>query len=110
MERDDKAVALKSAAYDPVTKRVTLATRAPLSLRNPMQLRVNAGGMRDTLGRPIDGDRDGQPGGDAVALLNKGRITLASVGRSPNHLLLAQAVDHILGTGGDSLKSSRRKK
>jgi hypothetical protein len=58
-----KAVPLISATYDPSGHTVTLTPRgkAPASL---LQLTIIAVKTHDAEGRPIDGDHDGQPGGN----------------------------------------------
>jgi hypothetical protein len=38
-----------------------------------------AGGLQDSTGRLIDGDHDGQPGGDAVAVLRRRGVTLSAL-------------------------------
>jgi hypothetical protein len=37
-----------------------------------LRLQAFASNLRVSLGRPIDGNRDGQPGGDLVAKVGKG--------------------------------------
>jgi hypothetical protein len=69
--RDDVATRLKSARYDAATRTVTLTPRARLVLTKAQRLTILAAGLTDTLGRPIDGDRDGRPGGDAGATLTR---------------------------------------
>lgn len=41
-----------------------------------MQLRSDASGLPDARGRPLDGDRDGQPGGAVIATLSKQGVSL----------------------------------
>ena len=51
---------------------VTLTPMTPFTLSKPVELRINGlapSGLRDSLGRLIDGDQDGQSGGDAIAVL-----------------------------------------
>ena len=67
--KDDLKVALKSATYNAATDSVSLMTKAALVLTKPLQLRVSGSGVMDTLGRFIDGNDDGQAGGDGVAIL-----------------------------------------
>ncbi|CAN5754594.1 hypothetical protein BH23PLA1_BH23PLA1_19060 [soil metagenome] len=64
-------VPLRSARYDPLANTVTLTTAQPLPLR-PVRFQLvvdgtSPGGLRGVDGLPIDGDGDGQPGGDFVA-------------------------------------------
>ena len=61
---------------------VTLTPKTPFTLAKPVQLLVTgtgATGLEDTDGRLIDGDHDGQPGGNAVAILTKKGITIDAV-------------------------------
>ena len=51
-----------------------LASEAP-------QLRITASGFLDASGRPLDGNGDGQPGGDYLALLAKARGQYMHCGR-----------------------------
>ncbi len=47
----------------------TMTTRLPFVLTQALQLRVKgqpSTGLADSLGRLLDGDRDGTPGGDIV--------------------------------------------
>lgn len=64
-----KPIGLKSATYG--SSRVTLQLNGKLALSPAPQLRITASGILDALGRPLDGNGDGQPGGDYVALLTK---------------------------------------
>jgi hypothetical protein len=68
----------------------------------PVQLRVNGStpsGLKDTIGRLIDGDHNGQPGGNATAALRSGGATIGvRVHRSPGRIpaLECSAVDALL--------------
>jgi hypothetical protein len=69
-----KLIRLRSAVYNGSSDTVTLIPRKPFALRKPVQLQVNGeppSGLNDTFGRLIDGHHDGQPGGIAVAVLQK---------------------------------------
>ena len=51
----------------------------PFRLDKAVQLRINGlapSGLTDRMGRLIDGDHDGQPGGDAIARLRSNGISL----------------------------------
>ena len=50
---------------------MTLQLNGKLALAQPPQLRIMASGILDTMDRPIDGNGDGQPGGDYEVLLTK---------------------------------------
>ena len=67
-----KNIALKSAVFDSTTDEVTLQVSGKLVLSPPPQLRITAAGILDAFDRALDGNGDGQPGGDFVALLTKG--------------------------------------
>ena len=64
-----KPVAISQAKYDSAALTVTLFTRNRLVLSAPLQLTLKAVGLLDSGGRPLDGNRDGQPGGDFEAIL-----------------------------------------
>ena len=76
-KQKSKAVALSQAAYNPVNNTVRLVTRSPLVLNPPLKLTVYAAGLLDTLGRPLDGNHDGQPGGNCVVTISKKGATIA---------------------------------
>lgn len=76
--RDDVRLGLAAATYDPASGSVRLAPGKKVALSAaPVQLRVVAAGLLDAAGRPVDGNRDGLPGGDAVATIRKKRVTLS---------------------------------
>ena len=73
---------------------MTLATRQKLALNQPLELTVNAGGLLDALGRPLDG------GANAVAILSKGGSTVSiAVPLARSSRLAARAVDAVLQEG-----------
>src|SRR5262249_34155854 len=58
--KDDVVTKLKSAAYDSHTRTVTLIPAARKLPQSPaLQLRIKATGVVDAMGRPIDGNHDG---------------------------------------------------
>jgi hypothetical protein len=70
--RDDKVVALRSASYNPTARTVTLLPRKKLSASIQYRLMVNgtsAGGVTDSAGNLLDGDRDGRVSGNYVAIV-----------------------------------------
>jgi hypothetical protein len=75
--RDDKRVALASARYDGSAHTVTLIPKQAFNEMQLQQLTVKSALLRDSLGRLIDGNDDGQPGGDFVATLNGTSVTIA---------------------------------
>jgi cyclophilin family peptidyl-prolyl cis-trans isomerase len=66
---DDGLKRARRVSFDAATGTIRLVPAGPLNLRGRIELRVQ--GLRDRLGRPIDGDRNGQEGGEFVALLTK---------------------------------------
>jgi hypothetical protein len=104
-----KPVAPASATYNASTNTVTLTPRKALVLNPPESLTINSSGLLDALGRELDGNDDGLPGGNFVATLSKRGITTARVGGGPSSRLAATAVDHLMKKGAlRSLPSSRR--
>ncbi|WP_406694092.1 hypothetical protein V5E97_23895 [Singulisphaera sp. Ch08] len=68
--RDDVVTRLTAVTYDPGTRTAILTPRnSTLALKPRPQFRVRSGGLLDSLRRPIDGNRDGSPGGDWVSIL-----------------------------------------
>lgn len=67
--RDDQVVALASARYTPTSGLVTLTPRGRLNLQST--LRLTALNLTDDRGRPLDGDRDGKPGGSFAAQITR---------------------------------------
>ena len=64
-----------SAVYTGSNNQVTLTPRGTLNLTKPEELIVNGSLVTDALGRPIDGNDDGQPGGDFIATISGSRAT-----------------------------------
>jgi hypothetical protein len=58
---------LARSSYNTATNTVTLMPARKLVLGPPVQLRIIASVLTDALGRPLDGNDDGQPGGEFVA-------------------------------------------
>src|SRR5262249_17293450 len=80
--KNAKVITLKSAAFDSSNNMVTLTLKKPFKLSKPVQLQVNGlppSGLQDSAGRLIDGNHDGQPGGNAVAVLGRGGATFSAV-------------------------------
>jgi hypothetical protein len=69
--RDDQPIALSAPRYDARTGLITLTPRRPLTLTGTARLVVQ--GLTDDRRRPLDGDRDGKPGGRfSVLITSKG--------------------------------------
>jgi len=106
--KNAQVIKLKSAAYNAANNMVTLTPKKAFALTKPVQLLVDGVpplGLQDSLGRLIDGDHNGQPGGNAVAVLSKGGVKLNAVvaggewrvaGEDGNTRLYPAAVDALL--------------
>ena len=77
-KRSGKPVALTSAVYDPVQHTVTLTPKGSVA-KETLQLTINATGTVDAQGKPIDGDRNGKPGGDFQASFGGAGIHLSRI-------------------------------
>jgi hypothetical protein len=89
-------ITIKSASYDPTDNQVTLIPKKPFALSKPVEVLVEGeppSGLQDAEGRLIDGNRDGQPGGDATAILSKGSPSLDAISTAGPSLAAANAVD-----------------
>jgi hypothetical protein len=51
-------------------------TRKPPVLNPPLRLTLDAVGLLDSLGRSLDGNHDGHPGGNCVITLSKSGATI----------------------------------
>jgi hypothetical protein len=80
--------------YDPSNNSMTLTPRGKLTAAKPEELIVNGALLTDMLGREIDGDGDGQPGGDSIAAM---RRTMPTTGGLP--LARTQAAGEHRGRG-----------
>ena len=72
------------------------------------QLRITASLLTDSYGRPIDGNHDGQPGGDFVATLKGKSVTIASTGTTRASSVsrrALEAIDRVIA--GNSLLVTR---
>jgi hypothetical protein len=73
-------IKLKSAALRGANNIVTLTPKKAFALTKTIQFRVNGlspSGLQDGFGRLIDGDHNGQAGGNGIALLTRKKITLS---------------------------------
>jgi hypothetical protein len=92
-------VPLSSAIYDPTAHTIALFPKGKYNRAQPEQLRITASLLTDGLGRPIDENHDGQPGGDFVATLKGKTVTIASTGTiraSSASALAFGAIDRVL--------------
>jgi hypothetical protein len=80
--KNARAIGLKSAAYNSANDTVTLTPLKPFKVTKPVQLQVNGqppAGLQDGSGRLIDGDHNGTPGGNAVAILSRGGASIQAI-------------------------------
>jgi hypothetical protein len=95
----NKTVLLSSAIYSASAHTVTLIPRSRLNLAQPEQLRITGSLLTDSLGRSLDVNYDGQPGGDLVAIIKGKTVTMAAISNtraaSLSRLEL-EAIDRVL--------------
>jgi hypothetical protein len=68
----NKKVPLASVSYNSTTDVATLFPAGTLDLSQPEELIVTASMLTDAYGRPLDGDDDGVPGGNYIAIFGRG--------------------------------------
>jgi hypothetical protein len=101
--RNARNIKLKGAVYGASSHTVELFVRKPFPRAKKVQLLVNGtppSGLQDGLGRLIDGDRNGQPGGNAVAVLSRGGVSMTALAVGPtgaaNGGVIAATVDALM--------------
>ena len=80
--KNAKVIRLKSAAYNSANDTVTLIPSKPFAVTKPVQLQISGQppeGLQDGSGRLIDGDHNGTPGGDTVAILSRGGVSSGAI-------------------------------
>ena len=80
--KNAKTIKLRSANYNSSSETVTLTPKSPFKVTKPVQILVSGlppSGLRDGLGRLIDGDHNGTTGGNATAILTRGGASIAAV-------------------------------
>ena len=103
--KNAKVLRLKSATYTDATHTVVLIPKKPFVLTKPVQLLINGlapAGLEDSVGRLIDGNHDGQAGGNATAILSRGGVKLSAVklaATSQDAEVNAELVDAVLASG-----------
>jgi hypothetical protein len=84
--RDDRRIRFRTAAYPVAANTVKLAPSIRLTTRQAFKVVAVGSGskrsVRDSYGRPIDGNRDGQPGGDFVTMFAPGQTAVKFAARS----------------------------
>ena len=92
----NKNVPLSSAIYSAAANTLTLIPKTKLNLAKPQQLRITASLLADSFGRPMDGDGDGQPGGDFTANL-KGKAVTILAHRKPGRRRVSRPIRSVFG-------------
>jgi hypothetical protein len=80
--KNSRIIKLKAAVYNAGNNTVALFPKKPFALTKKVQVRVAGlppAGLQDSLDRLIDGDHDGQAGGNAVAILSRGGASIAAI-------------------------------
>jgi hypothetical protein len=80
--KNAKAIRLKSAVFNSADDTVTLIPSNPFAVSKPVQLQINGqppAGLRDGSSRLIDGNHNGTPGGDAVAILSRRGASIEAI-------------------------------
>jgi hypothetical protein len=80
--RNSKVFKLRSVWYDPAGDTVTLIPKKRFTLAKKIQLQVNGlppSGLEDSSDRYIDGNRDGQAGGNAIAILSRRGVAIDAI-------------------------------
>ena len=100
-KKKSKPVVITQAAYNASTLTVTLTPRKqPVVLKTGLELTIDAAGLPDSSGQAIDGNGDGQPGGNYVGTLTRIGVNATVADRSANPAVLApDAVDALIATG-----------
>jgi hypothetical protein len=95
-------VAPLSAVYSASNNQVTLLPRGKLVASKPQELIVDGALVTDATGVPVDGNDDGQPGGDFIATVAGKRVTAGGillVKTNAKSAARADMVDHVLAHG-----------
>ena len=75
--KDDVLFKVASVKYNAATKTITIVPSGKLIVSATGLYTIRASGLTDSLGRAIDGNRDGLAGGDLIAKLTKSAINLS---------------------------------
>jgi glucose/arabinose dehydrogenase len=90
--RDDRYTRFRSVRYSASANAVSLIPASRITTRQAFEVVVPGSGARgmlvDIYGRPIDGNRDGQPGGDYVAVFGPGTTIVSAISARPAALAL----------------------
>jgi hypothetical protein len=91
-----------TAVYNGSNNQVTLTPRGTLNLTKPEELIFFTSLVTDTLGRQVDGNNDGQAGGEYIATLSGSRATTGGLplARTPEQpAKVGAAIDALLARG-----------
>ena len=103
---DDTRLLPKSASYDAASLTITLTPANPLKLDQFVQVGVNGfDKLTDLAGNPLDGNRDGVPGGDFSAIVGRGtKLSYTDGNGDTVSLTLSKGgtMDVLLGPKGDA--------
>jgi hypothetical protein len=94
--KNASVVKLASATYNAALDEVILKPKRPFSLANCVQVVIDGrqpGGLQDSYGRVINGDDDGQPGGDVVAMIcrtTQGMDDMPGMSAAGSSIIVAQ--------------------
>jgi hypothetical protein len=75
-EKKGKGIALSKATYDAAALTLRPVTRKKLVLNPSLRLTIHVAGLHDVQGQPLDGNHDGQPGGDLLATFSQSRVSI----------------------------------
>jgi uncharacterized membrane protein len=92
-----RRIAVASATYDAATQTVTLATHRRLNIHWKYRLIVNGAsptGLAGSQGLLLDGDGNGQPGGNYRTIIDKSKLVIGHKTPSPAHAKKAAAKSH----------------
>ena len=78
-----------------MTSMVSLLPAIKPDLSQSDRIQIIAADLTDTYGRPIDGNDDGVPGGNYVAIVTKHGVTAAALAT-----MMARAVDAVIERNG----------
>jgi hypothetical protein len=96
-----------TAASSPMTSKVVLVPKTKPNVKQPDRLEIISADLTDAYGRALDGNNDGQPGGNYVATVTRKGAAPAVLARETT--LATKAVDAVLHTShhGELLPKSR---
>jgi RHS repeat-associated protein len=112
--KNAQVIKLKQALYTAATKTVALTPKRPFVLTKPVQVLIYGTGptaLQDAEARLIDGDHNGSPGGNAIAVVAKNRVTLNAIkATGPQAVTLRErtaSIDAVLARGEIRVRRAR---